>query len=74
MGKRVRVNLHSLITEYDISMRELGRLTDIRHSVLNELANQKRQNIHYEHIQKIAEALDITDIRKIISIEETDDD
>lgn len=70
MGKQIQINLHSLIDEYNISMRELGRLTDIRHAALVELANGKRQNIHFDHILRIAEALDITDIREIISIEE----
>lgn len=74
MGKDVRIMLHNLIDEYDISMRELGRLADIRPQALNDLANQKRQKIHLEHIKKIAEALDIDDISKIITIVEVDDE
>lgn len=34
-----------------------------------ELANQKRKNINFNHIERIADALDIEDIRDIISIE-----
>lgn len=73
MGKQIRINLHSLIDERNISMRELGRLADIRHATLIELANGKRQNIHLEHILKIAEALDITDVNEIICIVEIED-
>lgn len=74
MGKDVRIMLHNLIDEHNISMRELGRLADIRPQALNDLANQKRQSIHFEHIKKIVEALDIDDIRKIITIVEVDDE
>jgi putative transcriptional regulator len=51
-----------------MSLRELSRLTDIRHAALSELSNSKRQNINFRHIEKIAEALDITDIRDIIDL------
>ncbi|MEC1179507.1 helix-turn-helix transcriptional regulator [Metasolibacillus meyeri] len=47
---------------HTFSLRELSRLTDIRHAVLSKLANPKRQNIHFHHIEKIAETLDIEDI------------
>ncbi|NUU62887.1 helix-turn-helix domain-containing protein [Paenibacillus agri] len=50
------------------SLRELSRLTDIRHAALNELANYKRQNINFGHIERIAEALEIEDIREIIDL------
>jgi DNA-binding Xre family transcriptional regulator len=42
---------------------------DIRHAALNEFSNQKRQNINFRHIEKIADALDIEDIREIIDFE-----
>lgn len=50
-------------------MRELSRLTDIRHATLSELPNQKRENINFRHIEKIADALNIKDIREIIDFE-----
>ncbi|MEH7346840.1 helix-turn-helix transcriptional regulator [Bacillus sp. JJ1532] len=75
MGKEVEIALHKLIESRNIkSIRELGRLADIRHSTLNELANQKRQRIEIKHIQKIAEALDITDTNEIIRIIDTEED
>ncbi|WP_066309630.1 helix-turn-helix transcriptional regulator [Bacillus sp. FJAT-29814] len=74
MGKKVVVKLHDLIDEYNISMRELSRIADVRSEALNELANQQRQRIQLEHIEKIADALDIIDIGKIIALVEVDDD
>lgn len=70
MSKKVIVKINELLKQKNISLRELSRLTDIRHAALSELANQKRQNINFSHIEKIADALNIEDIRDIITIED----
>ncbi|MTN46120.1 helix-turn-helix domain-containing protein [Turicibacter sanguinis] len=70
MSKKVIIKINELLQQQDISLRELSRLTDIRHAALSELANQKRQNINFSHIEKIADALNIEDIRDIITIED----
>ena len=44
MARKVRVKIHELANAKGISIRELSRLTDIRHAALSELANQKRQS------------------------------
>jgi putative transcriptional regulator len=68
MAKRVRIKIKEQTSRRGMSLRELSRLTDIRHAALSELSNSKRQNINFRHIEKIAEALDITDIRDIIDL------
>jgi putative transcriptional regulator len=68
MGKKVIVKIRELTKKRGISLRELSRLTDIRHAALSELANQKRQNINFSHIERIADAFDINDIREIIDL------
>ncbi len=68
MNIKIRVNIDHLLNKHNISLRELSRLTDIRHAALSELANQKRENINFQHIEKIADALHITDIREIIDL------
>ena len=70
MSKKVIVKINELLQQENISLRELSRLTDIRHAALSELANQKRQNINFSHIEKIADALNIENIREIITIED----
>jgi len=70
MAKRVTVKIKEQTRRRGMSLRELSRLTDIRHAALSELSNSKRQNINFQHIEKIAEALDITDIRDIIDLVE----
>ena len=74
MEIKVRVMIHELAEKENISIRELSRLTDIRPQALNELANQKSQNINFGHIQRIAEAFNIIDINQIITLVITDKD
>ncbi len=69
MTKKVIVKINELTKEKGISLRELSRLTDIRHAALSELANQKRQNINFRHIEKIAETFELDDIREIIDFD-----
>ena len=72
MGKRVVVKIPELLRKHGISLRELSRLTYIRHAALSELSNQKRQNINFAHIEKIAEAFGIQDIREIVDLVDSD--
>ncbi|MBM4765105.1 helix-turn-helix transcriptional regulator [Bacillus sp. B15-48] len=74
MGKKVVVKLHSLIKKHNISMRELGRLADIRPAALNALANQKRRRVELLHIEKIAKALNISDMNEILLLKDIDED
>ncbi|MDQ6423051.1 helix-turn-helix transcriptional regulator [Paenibacillus sp. LHD-117] len=70
MELKVSIKIKELLKRKEISLRELSRLTDIRHATLSELSNQKRENINFNHIEKIAEALDISDIREILDLVE----
>jgi len=70
MPKKVVVKISELINEHNISLRELSRISDVRHAALSELSNGKRENINFNHIERIAEALNITDIKKIIDLVE----
>jgi putative transcriptional regulator len=65
MEIEVRVKIQELLDEYHISLRELSRKTDISHSTLCLLSQQKRQKVQLSHIKSICEALEITDPRKI---------
>lgn len=73
MVKKVVNKINSLLFTHDISLRELSRMTDIRHATLSELANQKRENINLKHLGRIADELSIDDLKDIIDLEERDD-
>lgn len=44
---------------------------NVRHAALSELANGKRANVHFSHLEKIADALNISDIREIVDLVDT---
>lgn len=72
--KKIVFHIHQLLEERNMSMRELGRLSDIDISKLSPLVNGKRQRVDIGHLQRIAEALDLDDINSMISIETIDTD
>ena len=41
---------------------------DVRHAALSELSNGKRESINFRHIERITEALQLSDIREIIDL------
>ncbi|MET3210797.1 UNVERIFIED_CONTAM: DNA-binding Xre family transcriptional regulator [Paenibacillus sp. PvR008] len=67
---KVKVVLGELIKSRGISLNELSLKTGVRRAALSELANEKRENINFKHIEEIAGALGITDIREIITLVE----
>lgn len=72
MSKKVIVKIEYLMKEYDLTLRGLSRISGVRHATLSEHLNEKRQNINFGHIVKIAEALNIDDIREIIDLVNVD--
>ncbi|MEX2460021.1 MAG: helix-turn-helix transcriptional regulator [Paenibacillaceae bacterium] len=73
MTKKIVIHIRALTKKNHISIRELSRLSDIRHATLSELSTGKRQNINFNHIEKIAECLNITDLREIIDLVDTNE-
>ncbi|WP_019638935.1 helix-turn-helix domain-containing protein [Paenibacillus fonticola] len=72
--KKVVVKIGDLTKKHKISLRELSRLSDVRHAALSELSNGKRESISFSHIERIAEALNISDIREIIELVEEEEE
>jgi len=66
--RKVEVLINDLLAERQMSLRELARLSGIEPSNLSNLANGKRQKIYLEHIERIADALEIDDISKILKL------
>lgn len=66
--RKVEVLINNLLAEREMSLKELARLSGIEPSNLSNLANGKRERIYLEHIERIADALEIDDISKIIRL------
>ncbi|MCH4169520.1 MAG: helix-turn-helix transcriptional regulator [Streptococcaceae bacterium] len=70
MSKKVVIKLKELAEKKGVSLREIGRLSDIEPAIINKLANQKHQRVQLAHIERIAESLEVDDIRDIIDFAE----
>lgn len=66
--KKVQLRLNDLLHKHNMSINELHIKTGVRRATLSELANNKRQRIQFEHIEKIANGLNIQDINEIITL------
>lgn len=66
---RIYVRLDEVLKERSMTQKELSELTKIRPASISDLCNNVRTAINREHLSKVAEALDITDIRELIKLE-----
>ncbi len=67
--KRIVIKLDKVLAERNKTQKELAELTGIRPAAISELYNNQRKSINKEHLEKIADALEIEDIRELIDIE-----
>ncbi|WP_059104272.1 helix-turn-helix domain-containing protein [Shouchella shacheensis] len=70
--KRVEVALNDLLHKHDLTVHGLHLKTGIRRAALSELASGKRERIQFEHIEKIADALEIEDMNEILKFVESE--
>jgi len=68
--KKVKLQLNQLLHKHNLSITQLHIKTGIRRATLSELANDKRQRIQFDHLEKIVNALNITDMNEVICIVE----
>lgn len=71
---KVKVVLKETLQERGMSINELSLKSEVRRAALSQLVGGKRENINFEHLAKIAEALGTKDISKIIILEDTKDE
>lgn len=57
-----------LLEERNMTQKELAKLTGIRPAGISELCSNQRKSITRTHIEKIAEALEISDVRELFEL------
>lgn len=70
MSYCVKLRIKELLEEKGITQKKLAEMAGIRESTISDIVRGTRTVINFEHLGKIATALEINDIRKIISLEE----
>jgi len=65
---KLRIQLDEVLKRRGLTQKELAEMTGIRPAAISELYNNQRKSINREHIEKIANALDIDDINEILTL------
>ena len=69
MSYRVKLRVKELLEEEGITQKKLAEMAGVRESTISDIVRGTRTVINFEHLAKIAAALEISDIRKIIDLE-----
>ena len=66
---KISLRVKELLKERNMSQKELATLSGVRESTISEICRNARTVINFEHLSKIAEALDIKDISDLIILD-----
>lgn len=66
---KIKLKIKEAITSRNMTQKELAQRTGIRESTISELSRGAKTGINFQYLGKIAEALNITDIRELIDFE-----
>ena len=65
----VKLKVKDALDKRELSQKRLAEMSGIRESTISDIVRGTRTVINFEHLSKIAEALEITDIRDLIDFE-----
>lgn len=71
--RRIELRLKELLKEKDIEQKQLAAITGLTERTVSELVNNKTKRYPKEALQKIADALEVDDINKLITIVKEED-
>lgn len=67
---KVKLKVKELLEERNITQKKLAQISGIRESTISDIVRGTRAVINFEHLSKIAEALEIDNISQLIDFEE----
>lgn len=70
MGYKVELKVKELIARKGITQKKLAEISGLRESTISDIVRGTRTVINFDHLSKIALALDIHDIRELIDFTE----
>lgn len=68
--KKTIVKIKEVLVERNITQKELAQKANLRESTISDICRNKKTCINIIHLQKIANALNISDIRELITLED----
>ena len=66
----VKLKVKEALESRKPSQKKLAEMSGIRESTISDIVRGTRTVINFEHLSKIAEALEVTDIRELIDFED----
>lgn len=70
MSYKVELKVKDLLESKRITQKKLAEIASIRESTISDIVRGTRTVINFEHLSRIAEALEIRDIRQLIDFAE----
>ena len=67
---KVKLKVKEFLEERNITQKKLAQISGIRESTISDIVRGTRTVINFEHLSKIAEALEIDNISQLIDFEE----
>ena len=67
---KVKLKVKELLEERNITQKKLAQISGIRESTISDIVRGTRTVINFEHLSKIAEALEIDNISQLIDFED----
>lgn len=67
---QIKLKVKELLEEREITQKKLAQMSGIRESTISDIVRGTRTVINFEHLSKVAEALDIDNISQLIDFEE----
>lgn len=65
----IRLRVKEILEERDFTQKKLAQLSGIRESTISDIVRGTRTVINFEHLSRIAETLEITDISQLINFD-----
>lgn len=73
MGRKINVNLREVLDARDITQMQLSEDSRVRQAAISAMCRNKNEMISLRHLERIADALNIDDIRELLTLEKTND-
>lgn len=65
----VKLKVKEALDKRELSQKKLAEMSGIRESTISDIVRGTRTVINFEHLSKIAESLEVSDIRELIDFE-----
>ena len=66
----LKLKLKSLLEERGLTQKKLSELSGVRESTISDIVRGSRTLINFEHFEKLARALEISEITELIDFDE----